>query len=165
MGSIAKYALIFLFAFSAAASASESITADRVVIEKKARRLTLYSKGEPIKVYKIALGRNSEGPKQREGDDKTPEGMYTIDSRNHQSGYHLALHISYPNEKDKLAAKSLGVSPGGGIMIHGIKNGLGWLGGLHRLFDWTKGCIAVTDREIEEIDKLVPNGTVVEIRP
>jgi L,D-peptidoglycan transpeptidase YkuD (ErfK/YbiS/YcfS/YnhG family) len=139
--------------------------ADKVLIEKKERRLTLLSKGEVIKTYKIALGGNPVGPKERQGDNKTPEGTYIIDSRNRDSGYHLSLHISYPNEKDKMRAKELGVSPGGDIMIHGIKNGLSWVGASHAEVDWTKGCIAVTDEEMEEIDKLVPDGTIVEIRP
>ncbi len=139
--------------------------ADKVLIEKKERRLALLSKGEVIKSYKIALGGNPVGPKQRQGDNKTPEGTYIIDSRNRDSGYHLSLHISYPNEKDKMRAKKLGVSPGGDIMIHGIKNGLTSIGGFHAEVDWTKGCIAVTDEEMEEIYKWVPNGTVVEIRP
>jgi L,D-peptidoglycan transpeptidase YkuD (ErfK/YbiS/YcfS/YnhG family) len=139
--------------------------ADKVLIEKKERRLTLLSKGEVIKTYKIALGGNPVGPKERQGDNKTPEGTYIIDSRNRNSNYHLSLHISYPNEKDKMRAKELNVSPGGDIMIHGIKNGLSWVGASHAEVDWTKGCIAVTDEEMEEIDKLVPNGTIVEIRP
>jgi len=139
--------------------------ADKVLIEKEERRLTLLSKGEVIKTYKIALGGDPVGPKERQGDNKTPEGIYIIDSRNSNSGYHLSLHISYPNEKDKMRAKELGVSPGGDIMIHGIKNGLAWVGALHSGIDWTKGCIAVADEEMEEIFKLVSNGTLVEIRP
>ena len=139
--------------------------ADKVLIEKKERRLTLLLKGEVIKSYKIALGGNPVGPKERQGDNKTPEGTYIIDARNSNSDYHLSLHISYPNEKDKMRAKELGVSPGGDIMIHGIKNGLSWVGASHAKFDWTKGCIAVTDQEMQEIYRLVPNGTIVEIRP
>jgi L,D-peptidoglycan transpeptidase YkuD (ErfK/YbiS/YcfS/YnhG family) len=139
--------------------------ADKVLIEKKDRRLTLLSKGEVIKTYRIALGGNPVGPKERQGDNKTPEGTYVIDSKNKESDYHLSLHISYPNEKDKMRAKELGVSPGGDIMIHGIKNGFSWVGAFHARVDWTKGCIAVTDEEMEEIAKLVPNGTIVEIRP
>ncbi len=140
-------------------------TADKILIEKKERRLTVFSKGKVLKTYKIALGGNPNGPKERQGDNKTPEGIYVIDSRNKDSRYHLSLHISYPNEKDKKRAQQLGVSPGGDIMIHGIKNGFSWVGDLHTGVDWTKGCIAVTDEEIEEIGKLVPNGTIVEIRP
>ena len=139
--------------------------ADKILIEKKERRLTLFSKGRVLKSYQIALGGNPNGPKERQGDNKTPEGAYVIDSRNKNSRYHLSLHISYPNEKDKKRAKELGVSPGGDIMIHGIKNGFSWAGDLHTEVDWTKGCIAVTDDEIEEIDKVAPNGTIVEIRP
>jgi len=138
---------------------------DRILIEKSTRRLMLISQGEVLKSYKIALGGNPVGPKERQGDDKTPEGTYLIDARNRDSRFHLSLHISYPNERDKKRAKELGASPGGAIMIHGIKNGLSWVGDAHSGVDWTKGCIAVTDQEIEEIDKLAPNGTIVEIRP
>jgi L,D-peptidoglycan transpeptidase YkuD (ErfK/YbiS/YcfS/YnhG family) len=139
--------------------------ADKVLIEKKERRLTLLSEGEVIKTYKIALGGNPVGPKVMQGDKKTPEGVYTIDSRNSNSQYYLSLHISYPNEIDKKRAKELGVSPGGNIMIHGIKNGLGWVGSSHAAVDWTEGCIAVTDEEMEEIYRLVPDGTTVVIMP
>lgn len=139
--------------------------ADRILIEKQQHRMTLYSRGELLKTYRIALGGNPVGPKERQGDNKTPEGIYLIDSRNRESRFHLSLHISYPNEKDKKRAKALGISPGGDIMIHGIKNGSSWAGERHADVDWTQGCIAVTDEEIEEIDRVVPNGTVVEIRP
>lgn len=139
--------------------------ADKILIEKKERRLTLFSKGKILKTYKIALGGNPNGPKERQGDNKTPEGSYIIDARNKDSRYHLSLHISYPNEKDKKRAKELDVSPGGDVMIHGIKNGFSWVGSSHSKVDWTKGCIAVTDEEIEEIERLVPDGTDVEIRP
>lgn len=138
---------------------------DKILIEKKARCLKLISKGDVIKSYRIALGGNSVGPKEREGDCKTPEGTYLIDSRNRESQYHRSLHISYPNERDKERARQLGVSPGGNIMIHGIKNGFSWVGDAHTEVDWTKGCIAVTDEEIEEIARVAPNGTPVEIRP
>ena len=140
-------------------------SADKIVIEKKARRMMLISKGEVLKTYKIALGGNPIGPKERQGDNKTPEGTYFIDSRNKDSYYYRSLHISYPNERDKKRAKELSVSPGGNIMIHGIKKGFSWVGDAHTEVDWTKGCIAVTDEEIEEICKLAPNGTIVEIRP
>jgi tetratricopeptide (TPR) repeat protein len=138
---------------------------DRILIEKGTRRLMLISQGEVLKSYKIALGGNPAGPKERQGDNKTPEGTYVIDARNRDSRFHLSLHISYPNESDRKRAKELGVAPGGDIMIHGIKNGFSWVGDAHTEVDWTKGCIAVTDEEIEEISKVAPNGTIVEIRP
>jgi tetratricopeptide (TPR) repeat protein len=137
----------------------------RVLIEKKERRLALMSGDRVLKAYRIALGGNPDGPKERQGDGRTPEGVYMIDSRNRDSAFHLSLHISYPNEKDMRRARELGVSPGGDIMIHGLKNGFSWVGKSHTKVDWTKGCIAVTDREIEEIAAWVPDGTVVEIRP
>jgi murein L,D-transpeptidase YafK len=145
--------------------AAQKGAVDKVLIEKEERLLMLLSRGKVLKTYKIALGGNPNGPKERQGDNKTPEGTYVIDSRNKDSRYHLSLHISYPNEKDKKRAKELGVSPGGDIMIHGLKNGHSWVGDSHTDVDWTKGCIAVTNEEIEEIAKLVPNGTIVEIRP
>jgi len=149
-----------IFAF-----AIQNKSADKILIEKKQRRLMLISKGEVLKTYKIALGENPIGPKVRHGDNKTPEGTYLIDSRNKDSRYHLSLHISYPNDRDKKRANELGVSPGGDIMIHGIKNGFSRAGDSHADIDWTKGCIAVTDEEIDEIGKLARNGTIVEIRP
>ena len=147
------------------ACAIQKGSVDRILIEKNARRLTLISKGKELKSYKIALGGNPIGPKERQGDNKTPEGTYVIDARNRDSRYHLSLHISYPNERDKKRARERGVSPGGDIMIHGIKNGFSWVGDAHAEIDWTQGCIAVTDEEIEEISRLAPNGTIVEIRP
>lgn len=147
------------------AFAIRNASVDRILIDKKARRLMVMAKGDLVKSYRIALGGNPVGPKQCEGDNKTPEGTYIIDSRNGESRYHRALHISYPNQKDRERAKKLGVSPGGDIMIHGIKNGFSWVGDAHAEVDWTQGCIAVTDEEIEEIARLAPDGTVVEIRP
>jgi murein L,D-transpeptidase YafK len=142
-----------------------NVVADKVLIEKSQRHLKLFHSGKLIKSYKVALGKNPNGQKVQEADGRTPEGNYFIDGRKSNSAFHLALHISYPNAVDKARAESLGVKPGGNIMIHGIKNGLGWLGSLHRLSDWTQGCIAVKDSEIEEIWNLVPNGTLVEIVP
>lgn len=138
---------------------------DKVLIEKEKRQLTLISKGEAIKTYSIALGTNPVGPKERQGDNKTPEGTYIIESRNRYSDYHISLRISYPNARDKKRARELGVSPGGDIMIHGVKNGLSLGDGSHMVMDWTEGCIAVTNEEMEEIARRVPNGTPIEIRP
>ncbi len=139
--------------------------ADSILILKKDHVLELLAGGKVIRTYKVALGRGGLAPKEREGDGRTPEGHYIIDSRNATSNYHKALHISYPNSEDRAHAAKLGVSPGGAIMIHGLPNGMGWIGSAHRLYDWTLGCIAVTDAEIDEIWNLVPVGTPVEIRP
>jgi murein L,D-transpeptidase YafK len=139
--------------------------ADRITVHKKEHTMELMHAGTVIKAYKIALGRNPVGPKQREGDFRTPEGVYVIDSRNAKSQYHRSLHISYPNTSDRERARKLHVSPGGDVMIHGLPNGYGYLGAAHRRWDWTYGCIAVTDEEIDEIWSLVDNGTPIEIRP
>jgi murein L,D-transpeptidase YafK len=137
----------------------------RIVVEKSAKKLSIFHDGNHIKSYRIALGRNPVGAKQEEGDMKTPEGIYKIDSRNAQSGFHLALHISYPSAEDNKRAAARGVSAGFDIMIHGIQNGRGWIGAFHRWKDWTAGCIALTDEEIEELWSVTPDGTTVEIRP
>lgn len=139
--------------------------ADRIVVHKHERVLELMAGDVTLKRYTISLGREPVGAKQREGDGRTPEGRYRIDYRNPASGYHLALHISYPDAKDRARARKAGVSPGGDIMIHGMRNGYGWIGPLHRLVDWTNGCIAVTDAEMDEIWRAVANGTEIEIRP
>jgi murein L,D-transpeptidase YafK len=140
-------------------------TADRVLVEKATRRLTLLRDGVPLKTYRVALGRAPLGPKEQEGDRRTPEGLYLIDFHKEDSDYHRALHVSYPEQRDIERAAAAGVSPGCDIMIHGIRNGKGWLGAFHRLTDWTAGCIALTDFEIEEIWRAVPDGTPIEIRP
>jgi murein L,D-transpeptidase YafK len=138
---------------------------DKILVEKSKRRLTIFEHGKKLKSYLVSLGRNPKGPKEEEGDEKTPEGNYTIDYKKSDSDYHLALHISYPNKNDIKRAQKLGVSPGGAIMIHGIRNGFGRLGGQLKSFDWTLGCIAVTNKEIEELWRVVPKGTPIEIDP
>jgi murein L,D-transpeptidase YafK len=142
-----------------------ALQADRIVIQKAARKLTLLRNGRPFRSYHVSLGSNPKGAKEREGDGRTPEGVYTIDSRNAYSKYHLAMHVSYPNAADRLRARRLHVRPGGEIMIHGTPNRWRGLRLIFQHTDWTAGCIAVSDAEIEEIWRLVPNGTVVEIRP
>ncbi len=143
----------------------KEIRADYILVEKSARRLSLLRDGVAIKSYQVALGSAPVGNKQQEGDNRTPEGIYKIDRRNEKSKFHLSLHISYPTPAEIKAARQLGVSPGGDIMIHGLPNGLGYIGDSHRLTDWTAGCIAVTNEEIEEIWAAVADGTVIEIRP
>jgi len=165
--SAATLAAVVLIASStmlAAQQPAQAERADSVLILKKDHLLELMRAGKVIHTYKVALGQGGLAPKQRQGDGRTPEGHYTIDARNSASEYHLSLHISYPNADDRKRAARLGVAPGGDIMIHGLPNGKGYVGPAHRLFDWTLGCVAVTDQEIEEIWKLVPVGTPVEIR-
>lgn len=140
------------------------LSVNLIVVEKGKHAMTLLDHGRVLRKYSISLGPDL-GPKQKKGDGRTPEGRYVIDSRNAASKYHRALHVSYPNAADRARARRMRVDPGGDIMIHGLPNGWGRLGRLHRARDWTAGCIAVTDDEIEEIWRLVPNGTVVEIRP
>jgi murein L,D-transpeptidase YafK len=147
------------------APASAIQRADSILILKKDHVLELLAGGRVIRTYKVALGQGGLAPKQREGDALTPEGHYVIDTRNEASHYHRALHVSYPNAEDRRRAAKLGVAPGGAIMIHGLPNGMEKVGAAHRLYDWTLGCIAVTDDEIDEIWQLVPVGTPVEIRP
>jgi murein L,D-transpeptidase YafK len=139
--------------------------ADRILVEKSARRLTLFRGDRPLKNYAVALGRAPQGAKKQEGDQRTPEGNYTIDAHKYDSAFHRALHISYPSPADSASAAERGVEPGGDIMIHGLRNGRGWVGSFHRATDWTAGCIAVTDKQIEEIYQAVPDGTPIEIRP
>ena len=153
------------WSFRPSASLAPDVRADKVLVLKGDRVLELRKGGSVLKRYRISLGRNPVGAKQRQGDKRTPEGSYVIDGRNPASGYHLALHVSYPSAADRRRAGKLGVAPGGDIMVHGIKNGYGWIGPLHALVDWTSGCIAVTDPEIEEIWRAVPDGTPIEIRP
>jgi murein L,D-transpeptidase YafK len=139
--------------------------ATSILVEKKARRLTLFRGDNVIGTFAIALGGSPVGPKEQEGDGRTPEGDYAIDGKNRRSHFHLALHVSYPDAEDRSRAGTHGVQPGGDIMIHGLPNGLGWLGDWHLLRDWTNGCIAVTDPQIEEIWTLVETGTLIRIRP
>ncbi len=143
----------------------EGTVADRLLVRKAARELTLYRDGLALRTYAVALGNEPAGPKEFEGDGRTPEGRYVIEGRNPNSKYHLSLRISYPNVLDLARARRLRKPPGGDIMIHGLPNGMGLLGAAHRLRDWTIGCVAVTDEEIEEIWRVVPNGCVVDIEP
>jgi murein L,D-transpeptidase YafK len=139
--------------------------ATSILIEKQARRLTLFKNDAALKTYAVSLGGDPIGQKQQEGDKRTPEGRYAIDFKHPKSRFHLALRISYPNDEDRTRARRRKTAPGGDIMIHGLPNGIGWLGGLALQRDWTDGCVAVTNAQIEEIWSMVDVGTAVEIRP
>ena len=147
------------------ATTSTTKLADKIVVEKSKRTLTLMSRNGVLKTYKVALGGQPVGPKNRQGDHKTPEGVYSVDRKVSNSTFHRALHLSYPNAADRERAKKLGVNPGGDVEIHGLGAKFGWVGSAHRLHDWTDGCIAVTNEEIDEIWNLVEVGTPVEINP
>lgn len=137
---------------------------DKLVVLKSKREMLAYSKGQLVKSYRISLGRQPVGRKDFEGDKKTPEGLYFINDKSSSSGYHKNLGTSYPDKDDIDNADRLGKPPGGDIKIHGLRNGLGFIGKFHRWADWTLGCIAVTNREIRELYASVPIGTPIEIR-
>lgn len=127
--------------------------------------MTLYHQGTPVRIYFIALGQNPVGDKVSQGDNRTPEGLYYISGHNPASKYYLSLRVSYPNDQDIAEARARGVAPGGDIMIHGLPRGFEKVGPEHRQRDWTNGCIAVTNAEIEEIWSAIPDGAVIHIKP
>jgi len=150
--------LLTLFALDAFADV------DLVKVDKSDRKMYLMDDGNVLMEYDIALGANPKGHKVQEGDERTPEGTYTLDYLKLDSAFHKAMHISYPNANDIAKAKSLGVSPGGFIMVHGQKNGIEWLSFISQWFNWTNGCIAVTNDEMDEFIKLVKVGTKIQIQ-
>jgi murein L,D-transpeptidase YafK len=138
---------------------------DLLKVEKSKRLLHAFSGGKCIKTYRIALGQQPVGHKEFEGDGKTPEGTYQISLKNRNSRFHKSLGISYPNSKDKEHAQSLGKKPGGAIMIHGLPDRLAYVGKWHRLKDWTQGCIALTNEEMDEVFNAASVGIPIEILP
>ena len=160
---LALFAALFCIAAAPGPRITQPVT--QITIEKAKRSMTLWSGSRPLQTYRIALGGNPIGPKQQEGDSRTPEGRYTIDGKNPNSSFYLSLRISYPNRSDVAAARRLGVSPGGAIMIHGMPEGLAVLNVFGFYPDWTAGCIAVTNSEIREIYSAVKIGTPITIKP
>ncbi len=159
---------IFVLATLAACSlalAAETPQADKIIIVKSKRTMTLMSGDKALKTYRVSLGTVPVGPKEIQGDHKTPEGSYVINGKNAGSRFHLSLRVSYPSPADRARARKLGSRPGGDIMIHGLGREFASLGLLQWQADWTDGCVAVTNEEIDEIWRLVPVGTKVEIRP
>lgn len=136
---------------------------DRIVIDKSDRKLLAFERGRKVAEMDVALGRSPEGDKQSEGDNRTPEGVYPVTEHKYDSSYHRALRLGYPT-KIQLTQARRGRDPGADIMIHGIRNGMGWIGRLHLASDWTRGCVAVTDGEIDWLYQSVTDGTPVEIR-
>ena len=136
---------------------------DRILIEKAARRLTVFRDGVTLRSYPVALGFAPEGDKLRQGDGRTPEGRFRIDRRNAESRFHLSLGLDYPQADDLIRASAGGYDPGGDIFIHGQPNA--FIGKATLRYDWTAGCIAVSNTEIEELWRVTRIGTEVEIRP
>ncbi len=155
--------LIVLSALSLAVCAEPTVSGVRVL--KSERKLQLWAGPQLLHEFPVALGSSPLGHKQQEGDGKTPEGRYVLDYRKADSAFYKALHVSYPNAQDLAAARARGVNPGGLIMIHGQKNGLGWLAFLSQRFDWTQGCIALRNEHMDILWRLTPLGTPVDIRP
>jgi murein L,D-transpeptidase YafK len=165
-----RAAAIFLAAILCASqkptiSAQSKVAVDSIVISKSAHTLSLMSGETVLKTYHVALGRGSAGSKQVAGDNRTPEGKYTIDEKKTSTRFHKALHLSYPNADDKAKAVKLGKSPGGDIEIHGLPAYFAWVGSTQHVLDWTAGCIALSNDEIDEVWKMVSIGTPVEIDP
>jgi murein L,D-transpeptidase YafK len=157
--------MIPLLLFGMLAADDSVAKADQVIVIKGQRTLTLLSRGKTLRTYKVALGGSPVGAKEQQGDHKTPEGHYILEIRNANSRFYKSIHVSYPSKQDDERAARRGVSPGGDIMVHGLPNGFGWLDATHRAMDWTDGCIALTNAEMDEIWNLVPIGTRIEIRP
>jgi murein L,D-transpeptidase YafK len=157
---------IFLFANTASLSKSQNLKADLVTVIKSERKMILSKKGKILKTYDIALGGNPVGHKQVKGDQKTPEGYYRLDYFKEKSSFYKALHISYPNRKDCSTARKAGKSPGGAIMIHGQPNHQGWFKSLFKQqTDWTAGCIALYNSDMDEVLEFVKVGTRILIKP
>ena len=152
-------------ATKATAGLSDSLVAPHIVVHKRAHTMDVYDGDSLLRQLRVSLGRGGLGNKQRQGDGRVPEGNYVIDGSNPASAYHLSLHISYPSPQQVAAAAARGINPGGDIMIHGLPNGLPPTERNRNRGDWTDGCVAVTDREIEWLWETVPDGTPISIVP
>ncbi len=163
---IAVMKITVLLALWFAVTAAHAIEkADLVVVKKAERKLLLVSAGKAFKEFRIALGPMPRGPKIAAGDERTPEGDYILDRKNEKSAFYKAIHVSYPNQFDRERATHLGLNPGGSIMIHGQPNVKIWPEDVAQTFNWTSGCIAVTDSQMDEIWDAVDAGTPISIRP
>jgi murein L,D-transpeptidase YafK len=157
--------IVFLLLFLIPATAFGMEKADRVLVIKSESKLYLKKQGEILKQYHVTFGANPKGHKQKKGDERTPEGTYILDYKNRDSRFYKSIHISYPNQTDKKRAQKMGVNPGGYIMIHGQRNGFGRVAFMTQRFNWTDGCIAVTNTAMDEIWLAVDVGTPIEIKP
>ena len=149
----------------ATVAGSDFPLADKVVVEKESRKLHLVKDGKAFRTFDIALGFAPQGDKEREGDNKTPEGQYLLDARNPDSDYFLSIRISYPDARDRREAASKGLDPGGQIMIHGQPNEPNYSAAYYERTDWTNGCIAVSNSDMIDIWLMTPNNVPIEILP
>ena len=157
---------VFTVALITASGAVQSQQmADQVLVDKSEARLYLLKDSEIITSYKVRFGSNPKGHKQQQGDGRTPEGSYVLDYKNINSAFYKSIHVSYPNAQDRKSAWKRGVDPGGDIMIHGQANGWSWFEPVMQYFNWTDGCIALRDGDMEEVWKAVRVGTPIVIRP
>ncbi|MEJ2655752.1 MAG: L,D-transpeptidase family protein [Desulfobacterales bacterium] len=156
---------IFIFIILIPKHAACFEKADLVLVKKSESKLYLKRKGKTLKAFHVVFGVNPKGHKLKEGDERTPEGRYILDYKKVDSDFYKSIHISYPNERDKQRAKELGVDPGGQIMIHGQKNGAGWPSSITQLFNWTDGCIALSNKDMDEVWEAVDIGTPIVIQP
>jgi murein L,D-transpeptidase YafK len=154
-----RHIVLLIITLAAPAYAEVSL----VKVDKSEGKMYLMEGDALVKEYHVAFGANPKGHKQQEGDERTPEGEYTLDYKKEDSAFYRAMHISYPNDNDIANAKELGVSPGGFIMVHGQRNWLGWLAPVTQRFNWTNGCIALTNTEMDEFMELVKIGTKIQI--
>src|SRR5262249_1936329 len=143
----------------------ETLTADLVRVSKSEAKLYLLRQGAAFATFHVAFGGHPEGPKIRQGDGRTPEGRYILDARNPQSSFYKSFHVSYPNTEDRKRAARLGVSPGGDIMVHGQPNGWGAYASITQRTNWTLGCIALSNEDMDVVWKSVQVGTPIEIEP
>lgn len=156
---------IMLFLMAAGPSLAASQKADYIIVVKSERKMYVYSGADVIRIYDVALGNNPVGHKKYEGDGRTPEGLYTLDYKNEDSKFHRSIRVSYPNTQDIAWARLRGDDPGGDIFIHGQKNGEGWKGVWRQRHDWTNGCIALRNYQIDELWRLIELPVEIEIRP
>jgi murein L,D-transpeptidase YafK len=161
---VPRFIIFFISLLLAFVCKAEEI-ADSVLVEKSKNTLTLLKNGKSIATYHVVFGGNPVGHKEHEGEKKTPEGIYTLDSKNANSAYSKAIHISYPNAQDIANAKSKGVPAGGAVMIHGQKNGFGWASIAVQRINWTAGCIALSNEDMEKVWKSISVPTTIEIKP
>ena len=166
---LVKY-LIFIVIFcstSTLASPAQLTKAkvDLVVVSKSESKMSIYHQGKVLKTYRIAMGDAPKGHKLKEGDQRTPQGRYILDYKKSDSAFYKSIHISYPNEEDKLRANALGVSPGGMIMIHGQNPNSSLTPRQAQQYNWTNGCIAITNKEMDELWRVIEEGTPIEIWP